>query len=173
MTAVGGAVWTTAAAPVQYAAIVAYNDDPDIDAYAADCTAIHGHITTYLYDALAELGVPCSKPGGGFYVYPSFAPWREALAEKHGIHTSAQLADFLLNRHFMASLPGSDFGVSGDELTLRLSTSYLHGFTDAEGWAMLETYRRHLSRDQFVKEACPAVIEVAQKFADIIHSLSK
>jgi len=171
MTAVAGAIWTTAAAPVQYAAVVAYSDDPEIDAYMETCTTIHGHITNYLYQTLHALGVPCPRSGGGFYVYPSFAPWRQALAQKHNVHTSQQLANFLLDEEHMATLPGSDFGADPQDLTLRLSTSYLYAFTDEAGEAMLSAFRQQLPTEQFLQQACPAVIEVGEKFKALVASL--
>lgn len=170
MAAVAGAVWTTAAAPVQYAAVVAYSDDPDIDAYAATCTAIHGYVTTYLYDTLHALGVPSSKPGGGFYVYPSFAPWRESLAQKHNVRTSQELANFLLDEFHIATLPGTDFGAKPEDLTLRLSTSYLYAMTDAEGEAMVAAYGQNLPRDEFLQQTCPAILDVCGRFKELVTS---
>ena len=171
MTAVAGAIWTTAAAPVQYAAVVAYSDDPEIDAYTETCTTIHGYITSYLYKVLHALGVPCPNASGGFYVYPSFAPWREALAKKHNIRTSQELANFLLDEEHMATLPGSDFGASPQDLTLRLSTSYLYAFTDEAGEAMLAAFQEGLPTEKFLQKACPSVIEVGEKFRALIESL--
>lgn len=171
MTAVAGAIWTTAAAPVQYAAVIAYSDDPEIDAYMETCTTIHGYITQYLHNALKSLNVPCPAPGGGFYVYPSFAPWREALAKKHNIHTSQELANFLLDEEHMATLPGSDFGADPQELTLRLSTSYLYGFSDESTRQMLAVFNEQLPIEEFLQKACPSVIEVGEKFKAFIASL--
>jgi aspartate aminotransferase len=94
MTAIASAVWTTAAAPTQYAAVTGYSDDPEIDAYTDMCATIHGHVTSHLYRVFHDLEVPCPKPGGGFYLYPSFAPWRKQLAQKHNVHTSQDLANF-------------------------------------------------------------------------------
>ncbi len=173
MTAVAGAIWTTAAAPVQYAALVAYSDDPDIDAYAETCTRIHGYVTTYLYDVLQSFGVPCPKPAGGFYVYPSFAPWREALAKKHNVHTGQDLARFLLDEAYIATLPGSDFGAAPEDLTLRLATSYLYGFSDEEGAAMLSLFEADVSPQEFLQQACPQVIEVGERFRGIVEALAK
>lgn len=172
MAAVASNVWTTVTAPVQYAAIVAYSDDPDIDAYVESCTQIHGYVTSYLYRALQGSNVPSSQPGGGFYVYPDFGPWREALAHKHNVHTSLELANFLLDEEHIAALPGSDFGVDPQELTLRLATSYLYALTEEEGEAMLETYQKNLPLEQFLREACPGVIAAGEKFKAFVGSLS-
>jgi len=171
MTAVAGAIWTPAAAPVQYAAVMAYNDDPEIGDYMETCTTIHGHITNYLYQQLHLLGAPCPKPGGGFYVYPSFAPWRQALAKKHNVHTSQELANFLLDEEHLASLPGSDFGADPADLTLRLATSYLYAFSDVEAESLLSTFHQDLPSEEFLKAACPRVIEVGERFKYFIASL--
>lgn len=171
MIAVAGAIWTTVAAPIQYAAVVAYSDDPDIDAYVAACTTIHGYVTNHLYQVLHALKVPCPQPTGGFYLYPSFAPWREVLAKKHNVRTSADLANFLLDEEYIASLPGSDFGADPHDLTLRLATSYLYALTEAEAEAMLATYHKNLSPEQFLQEACPRVIQVGERFKSFIASL--
>ncbi|RME99017.1 MAG: aminotransferase class I/II-fold pyridoxal phosphate-dependent enzyme [Chloroflexi bacterium] len=173
MAAVAGAVWTTASAPVQYAAVVAYSDDPDIDAYAEKCTQIHGAVTTHLHDSLTALNIPCSKPGGGFYVYASFAPWREALAQKHNIHTSEELAHFLLDETHVAALPGSVFGAAPQDLSLRLSTSYLYAFTDDEGWEMLNNFDPARPRDEYVAQYCPGLTEACRHISAFIESLDK
>lgn len=171
MVAVAGNIWTTAAAPVQYAAVVAYGDAADIEAYVQTCTTIHGYVTGYLHDIVQGLGMPCPRPTGGFYLYPSFAPWRAALAERHNVHTSAELAHFLLDEEHIATLPGSDFGAEPGDLTLRLATSYLYALTETDGEAMLATFGRGLPADQFLREACPRVIEVGEKFRALVRAL--
>ena len=85
MTAVASSVWTAASAPVQHAAVVAYGGDPEVEAYVEACASIQAGITAYLHGQLAALGIPCPRPAGGFYLYPSFTPWRQALADRHHI----------------------------------------------------------------------------------------
>lgn len=171
MTTIASSIWTTVTAPVQYAAVVAYSDDPDIDAYVDTCTTIHGYVTHYLYQILHSLAVPCAPPSGGFYLYPTFAPWREMLAQRHNVHTSADLANFLLDEEHIASLPGSDFGADPHDLTLRLATSYLYALTDEAAEAMLTIYAKNLPVDQFLQEACPHVIEVGERLKSFVASL--
>jgi len=67
---VASSIWSCVTAPVQYAAMVAYSNDPEIDDYVRLCAAIHAVRTRYLYDVLAELGIPCVPPAGGFYMFP-------------------------------------------------------------------------------------------------------
>jgi aspartate/methionine/tyrosine aminotransferase len=171
MAAVASNVWTTVAAPVQYAAIVAYSDDPEIDAYVEACTAIHGYVTGYLHRVFQSLQVPCPTPSGGFYIYPSFNPWRETLAKRHNVQTNLDLANFLLDEEHIAALPGSDFGVEPHDLTLRVATSYLYALTDEEGETMLAAYHKNLPPEQFLKEACPNVIEVGERFRALVGAL--
>ena len=172
MSAVASNIWTTVAAPVQYAAIVAYSNNADIDAYVTTCTAIHGYVTGYLYEVMQSLNVPCPKPSGGFYLYPSFAPWRKALAQKHNVHTDQDLAHFLLDEEHIAALPGSTFGANPQDLTLRLSTSYLYALTDEAGEAMLSAFNTDLAPHQFLQNTCPRVIEAGQKFKALVESLT-
>jgi aspartate/methionine/tyrosine aminotransferase len=172
MMAVASTIWTTAASPAQYAALLAFSDDPDIEAYVTACATIHGYVTGYLFEQLSSVGIPCARPTGGFYIYPSFAPWRETLAKKHNIRNSQDLADFLLDEEHMATLPGSDFGADPADLTLRLSTSYLYALTDEDAERMLALYQTNPKRDQFLQEACPKVVEVGQRFKIFVDSLA-
>jgi len=120
---------------------------------------------------MQTLNVPCPKPSGGFYLYPGFTPWREALAQKHNVHTSQDLANFLLDEEHITTLPGSDFGADPQDLTLRLSTSYLYALTDEEGEAILSSFNKDKPRDQFLQEVCPKVIEVGERFKALVGSL--
>jgi len=173
MSAVAGAVWTMPAAPVQYAAIVAYSHDQEIEAYIQTCTAIHALVTRYLYQVLQQLGVPCPEPGGGFYLYPSFDPWRDRLAQKHGVHTSQDLAHFLLDEEQIATLPGADFGDEPHHLRLRLATSYLYALNDDEAETALAAYAPGQSSDQFLRAACPQVIAAGERLQAFVQGLQE
>lgn len=171
MSAVAGAIWTTPTAPVQYAAVVAYSDDSELDAYVQTCTKIHSYVTQYLYGVMRALNVPCPKPSGGFYLYPSFDPWRDTLAQKHGVHTSQDLAHFLLEEEQIAALPGSDFGDAPHHLRLRLATSYLYGLNDTQAEEVLAIYQQGLSPLEFVERACPRLVEVGERFRSFVRGL--
>jgi aspartate aminotransferase len=160
------------AAPVQYAATVAYSDDPDIASYVATCTAIHGQVTGFLHRTLTEAGLPCPRPSGGFYLYPSFAPWREALERRHRVTNSIELANLLLNEEHIATLPGPDFGDAPQNLTLRLSTSYLYALDDGDAEAVLKVYETTAGAADFLPQACPRVIEVAGQWRAFAQGLA-
>ena len=63
---------------------------------------------------------------GGFYLFPEFSAFKNALATK-GITTSEQLTHTLMAETGIALLPGSAFGMSSSSLTTRLA------FVDFDG----------------------------------------
>ncbi len=117
-------IWSAAATPVQEAALIAFNQCAEMETYVQRSARLHGHITGRFYRTLADLGVPCPRPAGGFYLYPDFAPWR-AVLEAKGVKTGADLARLLLEEWDIAALPGSDFGEHPGVLRLRMATSLL------------------------------------------------
>lgn len=137
-------IWSAATTPVQEAAIVAYTPNEELATYVRRSARVHAHVTGQLYTTLTNLGVPCPRPAGAFYLYPDFAPWRPALNEK-GIHTSQELAHYLLDEWDIATLPGVVFGEQPAALRLRLATSMLYNpegtysaeERDAQLWQLL------------------------------------
>ena len=122
--------WSSVSAPIQYAAIKAYSLDPQIEKYVSDCRDIHAIRSRHMRQRLNALDILCSDVQGAFYIAANFDSFRPGLAAL-GVHTSEQLSRHLLDQWRIASLPGSDFGIPPDVMTLRLSTSYL----DMEGQA--------------------------------------
>jgi aspartate/methionine/tyrosine aminotransferase len=125
LRALASEIWSSAATPIQEAAIVAFSPNAEVEAYVRRSARIHAHATNRLYETLVALGVPCPRPAGGFYLYPDFAPWRRALLQR-GIGTSQELAEYLLNKWDMATLPATAFGEPAEALRLRLATSMLY-----------------------------------------------
>lgn len=139
-------IWSCPAAPIQYAALTAYANDPEIEAYIADCAAIHTHRTRYLWGWFEEMGIDCPEPEGGFYLFPNFDRWRESLAAK-GVATSAELSNYLLTHYKIATLPAADFGVPPHELSLRVATSYIDMEDDVKAADMLGRWRANRDPD--------------------------
>jgi len=124
LRALASEIWSTAATPLQEAALVAFTPDASIEQYVHHSALVHGYVADQLYTTLMQLCVPCPRPAGGFYLYPDFSPWRSVLEERD-IRTSQELADYLLEEWDIASLPGSVFGEEPSALRLRFSTSLL------------------------------------------------
>ena len=83
---IGSELWSTPSAPIQVAAVTAYDDDPELAAYIDRCTRLHAVRTRYLWRGLSELDVQCPEPMGGFYLYPNFDHWRGPLARQRCSH---------------------------------------------------------------------------------------
>ncbi len=166
MQSVASEIWSCVAAPIQYAALVAYSNDPDIEAYIRVCAGVHRARTRHLHRALEALGVDCAPPDGGFYLYPDFGAWRRGL-EAQGVYTSEDLARYLLDEFHIAALPGTAFGSPPESLSLRLATSYLDAESDAAAGALLDAFRRAPDDEAFVETTCPELLEVEATFARI------
>ncbi len=170
--AIAGSIWSSASAPVQYAAQVAYSDDPQIEAYIRACAGMHAIRTRYLYDALLEFGVQCPEPGAAFYLYPSFASWREPLAAR-GVYTCGELSHYLLENYDIATLPGATFGDDPKELALRFSTSYLDMESDEQAQHIVAAYGENTDPDQLIQNHHPRLREVATRLAEFVSELER
>jgi aspartate/methionine/tyrosine aminotransferase len=159
-------------APVQYAALVAYGDDTDIDEYIDLCTAMHTVRTRYLYDRLAEAGVRCTEPSGAFYLYPDFHKWRRPLAAL-GVKNSDGLSMHLLEEYGLATLSGSAFGSPPEALSLRLSSSYLDAGTDEQAANLVDVFREDPDPVRFIENHHPRLREAAGRLAEFAASLQK
>ena len=167
---IGSELWSSVSAPVQYAATAAYGNDPELVAYVASCTRLHAVRTRFLWRGLCELDVPCAEPMGGFYLYPNFDHWRKPLAAR-GVRTSSELARFLLDTLQIAALPGSDFGSPAEELSLRLSTSYVDLETDAKATRMIAMADTPLDEERLLRDYHPGMNEVLHRFRTLQASL--
>jgi aspartate aminotransferase len=169
---IAGSIWSCVVAPVQYAALVAYSNDPEVDEYIDQCTCMHGIRTRYLYDRLVEAGIPCAEPKGAFYVFPSFEKWKEPLAAR-GVHTCEDLATYFLENYELATLPGSAFGCQSQELCLRLSSSYMDAGTDEKAVALVEVFKEDPDPDRFIENHHPRLREAASRFAQFVADLER
>ncbi len=169
VTAIASEIWSAVAAPVQHAAVVAYEGRPEIEDYTTTCAAIHGVRTRHLKHGLEALGVHCTAADGAFYITANFDRWREALAKK-GVRTSDELAAYLLDIHGIATLPCSVFGLPPEMLSLRLTSSYLDMEQDADGERILELYATN-PNGLMAKEHHPNFAACLDAFVDFVASL--
>lgn len=171
LQSIAGSIWSSVAAPVQYAAMVAYSDDAEIDAYVDACTRMHAIRTRYLYDQLVEAGVFCAEPEGAFYIFPNFDRWREPLAAR-GVRTSDDLALHLLEEYELVTLPGSAFGCPPEDLSLRLSSSYLDAGTDEKATALVEAFVNDPDAGRFIENYHPRLREAAARLVAFVDGLA-
>ena len=164
--------WSGVAAPIQYAAIEAYNLNPELEQYVADCSTIHGIRSRHFRDGLVAMGVNCSRVEGAFYIAANFDKFRKGLS-RLGVATSRELANYLLEEHHIASLPGSDFGFADDTLTLRLSTSYLDMEQVGDSHRLMALFKSAIHKTKFMSEANhPNTHAALAEFRQLVQSLS-
>ena len=162
MSIVASETFTATSAPIQYAAITAFNGGDDIEEYLKYARSILKALAKFLVDELGSIGIDNPMPHGGFYLFPDFGKFRAKLAAR-GILTSVEMCAALLEETGVAILPGHDFGRDPAELTARLA------FVDFDGeQALKAAYGADLDKEideAFIKRYAP-------KLVDAIRSLT-
>src|SRR5690606_24300783 len=115
MAAAASETYTSTSAPIQHAAVRAFQGGPELDEYLARSRRVLAALGQDIAARLRQAGLRCARPDGGFYLFPDFGPVRERLGAR-GIDTSAALCERLLQDTGVAMLPGSDFGRPEGEL---------------------------------------------------------
>lgn len=126
MAVVASETYTSTSAPIQYAAVRAFEGGIEIEQYLAQSRRILRTLGGYVWRRLKDAGVSVSRPKGAFYLFPDFSPLRDTLIER-GIKTSEALCEKLLEAIGVAMLPGSAFGHPAEAFTARLA------FVDFDG----------------------------------------
>lgn len=120
MTAVASETYTAVCAPVQYAAIRAFDGGTEMETYLGHVRRVLRALGRWCAAKLREAGARVVEPEGGFYLFPDFGPLADALHAR-GIRTSTELCEQCLRDTGVAFLPGEAFGRDPAELTARLS----------------------------------------------------
>ena len=159
MAAAASETYTSVSAPIQHAAIAAFDGGPEMELYLDRSRALLGALADHVSARLRQAGAMVNPIKGGFYAFPDFEPVRERLAAR-SITTSAHLCESLLEEAGVATLPGSAFGRPQSELSLRLA------FVDFDGAAALEALSAGETLDgAFLKRHCPRVVEGIEAMA--------
>ena len=120
MAVVASETFTSTSAPIQYAAVKAFEGSAAIEHYLDESRRILQALGTAYARSLRDAGAALADPQGAFYLFPNFEPVRERFVAR-GIETSDQLCERLLEEAGVATLPGTDFGRPATELSLRLA----------------------------------------------------
>ncbi len=156
MAIVASETFTSTSAPIQYAAITAFEEHPEIDEYLVYSRKILKALGNYMADRLRAINITMPSPKGGFYLFPNFNFYREKLASK-GILTSFELCEAVLHDTGVAFLPGMDFGRQPEELTCRMAYVDFDGKKVLEK-AMSETKDKSIDMG-FLKKYCPKMVK--------------
>ncbi|MGQ8336485.1 pyridoxal phosphate-dependent aminotransferase [Sunxiuqinia sp. A32] len=168
MAIVASETYTSTSAPIQYAAISAFQENPEIDQYLIHSRRVLKALGQYMATRLKAQNVTMPMPKGGFYLFTNFEHYREKLASK-GILTSFELCEALLKDTGVAILPGIDFGRQTEELTCRMA------YVDFDGEmvlqkAMDENGSEPLSED-FIRQNCPKMVQAIDNIEGWLNNL--
>jgi aspartate aminotransferase len=156
--------FTSTSAPIQFAAVTAFLPNIEIDHYLNKASSILKVLGTTCNQILNETGIGNAPPEGGFYLFPDFSLFQQAL-EVRGITKSPQLAEALLEERGIALLPGTEFGRPASEMTLRLS------YVNFDGTAALKAAEKEVVDEHFVRKYCPETIESMERLRDFFLQL--
>lgn len=158
--------YTSTSAPIQYAAIAAFEENAEIESYLNNSRKVLQFVQGYVHDQLLQCGISAPEGTGGFYLFCNFAGLRELLEQK-GISNSNALAEALIQETGIASLPGTVFGRRNNELVLRLS------YVDFDGEFALNNVSLIDGSDQDVAaRICPRIKLAMEKLTDWLSAKS-
>jgi len=148
--------FTSVSAPIQYAAIEAYEGDHST--YLNTVRKILSFAGNYVYENLKSNLTNLTKPEGGFYLFPEFTNAK--------FSSSSEMCKDILNKTGVALLPGSDFGLHSNKMVARLS------YTDFDGSNFLKNTlgSKNLDKADLEKYA-PNIVEGVIKLKKWSNSL--
>lgn len=165
MATVASETFTSTSAPIQYAAVAAFQENEEIDLYVDQCCSVLAALANDITTTLLETDIDVLPAQGGFYIFPDFARYRQRLESKN-IITSREFCDALLKETGVAILPGTDFGRSAMELTARLA------FVDFDGEQALRNFPGGNELDKnYLRDNCPNTLEAVDRIVDWLKAL--
>jgi len=163
MAAVASETYTSVSAPIQFAAVRAFQSNLGIERYLANTRRLLEPLLAEVAQRLSAAGARVTPARGGFYLFPDLTPLRERLARR-GIVDGPSLCTRLLEEQRVAALPGSDFGRAREELTVRIACV---DFDGARALAALEGLPPSDRVDvDLLAQLCAPVLEGVDRFAD-------
>jgi len=158
ISAMGSETFSATSAPIQYAAVRAFDGGPEIEEYLARARRVLAGLSAWAAAMLRSRGAEVVEPEGAFYVFPNLEPLREQLAAR-GIHTDLDVSERLLEECGVTTLPGRHFGMSEDSLYLRLS------LVDFDGARVLAAPRDAAVDEAFLHRYCAPTHEALHTIA--------
>lgn len=161
--------YSCVSSPIQYASVVAYQKNTEIDDYVKRMKNVLKAVGLFSYEVLKEGNVKVHKPSGGFYLYVDFENFRDQLA-KNGVTDSKSMCDHLLKKNHVALLAGKHF--HEEDSCLRARLSYVD-FDGTEAIENVETFDvdNQEARKEFVKKWAPRVYKGIHEIVNWTKSL--
>ncbi len=163
MAVVASETFTSTSAPIQHAAVRAFQGGSEIEHYLLHSRRILRALGGLCARRLQAADVEVHAPQGGFYLFPDFSR-HAAKIRQRGIGNSREFCSRLLDENGVALLAGMDFGRPEDELTARLAYvdfAGSHALSIAEAMPL----SRELD-DHFLSLHCGKVIEAVEAICE-------
>ncbi|MDD2636030.1 MAG: aminotransferase class I/II-fold pyridoxal phosphate-dependent enzyme [Bacteroidales bacterium] len=170
MAIVASETYTSTSAPVQFAAVTAFNGSPTIDKYLEDSRLILRTMAKYIRTELINAHINVPQVNGGFYLFPDFSYYRDLL-ETRKITTATEMCSALLEETGVAMLPGTDFGHKEEELLARLAYVNFDGQLALNNADMLQNGNNNINK--FMIKCCPEVVEGVAALTEWFIKLSE
>lgn len=168
MSVIASETFTSTSAPIQYAAVRAFEGGMKIENYLMQSRRILRALGQHIYTTMTDAGIGVTNPDGGFYFLPDYSAYKEKLNAK-GIYTSSDLCKRVLEDTGVAFLPGSAFGRPEKELTTRIAYVDFDGARSLAGAEQVEAH--HELDIEFLKTYCPNVITAVDKICEWVKNL--
>ena len=160
MAAAASETYTATSAPIQYAAVRAFQGGLEIQRYLRDSRRVLSALGRTCARRLQQAGVRVESPRGAFYLFLDAGSFADLLRER-GIVTGHEMCERLLEDTGVAILPGSAFGRPEEELTARLA---FVDFDGAKALAGVEALAQDEGLDMgFLQTHCPQVLEAVDR----------
>ena len=147
--------FSSVSAPIQYAAITAYNSDQS--EYLKKARTILKGVGNYIYEILKTNNTIVNKPDGGFYLMPEFV--------NKNFSNSCEMCNDILVKTGVALLPGTDFGLPPEKMIARLS------FTDFDGKKFMQNLKNNTKVDEnLLRKFAPKIVEGTKRLKGWVES---
>lgn len=168
MSSAASETFTSTSAPIQFAAVTAFNGNPEIDEYLRQSRRILKALAKYMTESFEAANIKVPQADGGFYLFPDFSHYREKM-KLRGIFTSNEMCNAILKDTGVAMLPGSEFGLAPGELVSRMAYVDFNG-AEALNAAAVEWGEKKLN-GTFVHACCPHIAEGTDQLIRWLQSL--
>jgi aspartate aminotransferase len=163
MSSVASETYTSTSAPIQWAAITAFKGSEAIEAYLQHARRILSALGLWTASSLRDAGARLRDPAGAFYLFPDLSQLRERLAAQ-GIFSDRELCRRCLHDTGVAFLPGSEFGMEPEQLTVRIA------YVDFDGAKAIAASRESgvdgVLDEAFLRNYCTPVMEGIDRLGD-------
>ncbi len=163
MAAVASEMYTSTSAPIQYAAVSAFQGSVEIEDYLVQCRRVLRALGRHCAAQMRQANIKVRDPQGAFYLFPSFSPLRDNLRSR-GISNNIALSERLLEETGVATIPGACFGRPEHKLAFRMA------YVDFDGRAALAAAQSiPLSEElneNFLRTYCPNVTTAVERICE-------